>query len=98
MAKDGVETFKKIITLRQKYDQKIMTMGVRAKNAQKLLLFMFSQPIVNTKNVEKELSISFNSANRLLKALIDLGVLKELTGFSRNRLFVLEEYLNLFEK
>ena len=97
-ANDGVETFKKIINLRQEYDKKIMTLGSRVKNAQKLLLFMFSRPIVNTKNIEKELQISFNSTNRLLKSLVDLKVLKEITGFSRNRLFVLDEYLNLFKK
>lgn len=59
---------------------------------------MFSCSIVNAKNVEKELEISFNSANRLLKSLVDLGILKEMTRFSRNRFFVLEEYLNLFNK
>ncbi len=96
-AQDGIETFKKIVILRQKYDQKIMTLGTRAKNAQRLLLFMFSHPIVNTKNVEKELEISFNSSNRLLKALTDLKILKEITGFSRNRFFVLSEYLDLFK-
>ncbi len=97
-AKDGIETFKQIVELRQKYDSKIITLGIRAKNAQKLLLFLFSRPIVNTKSVEKELKISFNSANRLLKSLVDLQILKEITGSSRNRLFVLDEYLNLFKK
>jgi Fic family protein len=97
-SKDGIETFKQIVALRQKYDQKIMTLNARAKNAQKLILFMFSQPIVSTKNVEEQFSISFNSANRLLKSLVDLGILKEITGFSRNRLFVLEDYLALFAK
>ncbi len=97
-AQDGIETFKKIVDLRQRYDQKIMTLGTRAKNAQRLLLLMFSNPIVNTKKVEKELEISFNSANRLLKTLVDLKILKEITGFSRNRFFVLDEYLDLFKK
>lgn len=97
-AKDGIETFKKIVILRQKYDQRIISLGARAKNAQRLLLFMFSHPIVNTKNIEKELEISFNSASRLLKALTDLRILKEITGFSRNRFFVLDEYLSLFKK
>lgn len=97
-AQDGINTFKLVVELRQKYDQKIMIIGLRAKNAQKLLLFMFSRPIVNIKNVEKELNISFNSANRLLKSLVDLKILKEITRFSRNRFFVLEEYLNLFNK
>lgn len=95
---DGIKTFKDIISLRQRYESKILTMGVRAKNAQKLLLFMFSRPIINIKIVEKELSFSFNSANRLIKSLIDLGMLKEITGHTRNRLFVLKEYLDLFKK
>jgi len=97
-AKDSIKTFKDIIKLRQYYEEKIMTIGSRAKKAQKLLLYMFSHPIVNNKNVVKELGISFNSANRLIASLTQLGLLTEITGFSRNRLFVLREYLNLFKK
>lgn len=95
-AQHGLETFKGIIALRQKYDAKILTLGSRAKNAQKLLQRMYATPILNARSVEKELGISFSSANRLLKSLIELGVLTETTGHSRNRLFVLEKYLNLF--
>ena len=97
-AQDGIETFKNIIVLRQHYEEKIMTLGSRAKKGQRFLFFMFSQPIVNTKTVAKELDISFNSANRLIKIFIDLGILNEITGFSRNRLFLLKEYLDLFKK
>jgi len=95
-AQHGLKTFKAIMALRQEYDAKIFTLGSRAKNAQKLLQHMYATPIVNARLVEKELDISFSSANRLLKSLTELGVLKETTGFSRNRLFILEKYLNLF--
>ncbi|MCK4744925.1 Fic family protein [Candidatus Parcubacteria bacterium] len=95
-AQDSVNTFKQIVDLRQKYNSKIITLGARAKNAQELILFMFSEPIINIKNAEKILNISFSSANRLLKSLVRLDILKEITGFSRNRLFVLEKYLDLF--
>ena len=95
-AQHGLKTFKAIIALHQEYDTKILTLGVRAKNAQKLLQRMYATPIVNVRSVEKELNISFSSANRLLKSLTALGVLKETPGHSRNRLFVLEKYLNLF--
>ena len=95
-AQHGLKTFKAIIALRQEYDTKILTLGSRAKNAQKLLQRMYATPIVNARIVEKELDISFSSANRLLKSLTALGVLKETTGHSRNRLFLLEQYLNLF--
>lgn len=97
-ARDSIKTFKDIIDLRQRYEQKIMTLGSRAKKAQKLLLYMFSRPIVNNKNITKELGVSFNSANRLIKSLMEVGLLTEITGFSRNRLFVLKEYLDLFKK
>ena len=95
-AQHGLKTFKAIIALRQEYDTKILTLGSRTKNAQRLLQLMYGTPIVKARSVEKELNISFSSANRLLKSLTELGVLKETTGHSRNRLFVLEKYLNLF--
>lgn len=95
-AQHALKTFKAIIELRKEYDTKILTLGSRAKNAQKLLQLMYATPILNARAVEKGLGISFSSANRLLKSLTELGVLNETTGHSRNRLFVLEKYLNLF--
>ena len=95
-AQHSIEIFREIILLRQEYEEQILTLGSRAKNAHKLLRGMFAQPIVNAKLATKELGMAFSSANLLLKSLTDLGILKEVTGFSRNRLFVLEKYLNLF--
>ncbi len=97
-AQSGITTFRKIIELRSQYEVKIMTLGSRAKNAQKLMLFMFSRPIVDNQIVMKELNVSFNTANRLIKSLLNLGILVELTGFPRNRLFSLKDYLDLFQK
>ena len=96
-ARHGIKTFKAVILLRQEYDEKILNLGSRpAKNAQKLLRFMYAKPIVSVSAIVEALEMSFSSANRLLKSLTELGVLKEMTGFSRNRLFVLEKYLALF--
>lgn len=97
-AQDGIKTFSDIVSLRQRYEEKIMTLGVKSKNAQKLLHFLFSRPIVNTRMTQNILNISFNSANRLIKSLADVKILYELTGYSRNRLFALKEYLDLFKK
>ena len=95
-AQHSIEIFREIISLRQEYEENILTLGARAKNAHKLLQSMFAQPIINAKLATKELDMAFSSANLLLKSLTHLGILKEVTGFSRNRLFVLEKYLNLF--
>ncbi len=95
-AQHGLRTFKALMALRQEYDAKILTLGSRSKNAHKLLRFMYAEPITNVNRVVEKLNMNYPTTNRLLKSLAALGVLKEITGFSRNRLFVLEEYLNLF--
>ncbi|MBM4066673.1 MAG: Fic family protein [Planctomycetes bacterium] len=97
-AKNGAMTFEKIIALRQNYETKILTLGRRAKIAQELLKFLFSSPIVNANQIAKNLKITFPSANALIRDFQRLGFFQEITGFARNRLFALSEYLNLFRR
>jgi len=97
-AKNGTLTFEKIIALRQNYETKILTIGRRAKIARELLKFLFSRPIVNTKQIAEYLDITFPSANALVKDFLRLGLFHEITGFARNRLFTLTEYINLFKR
>ncbi len=97
-ARSGAVTFEGIISLRQRAEQGIMTLGKRSKTGQALLEKLFSQPIVNTKQVVDFLNISPPSANSLVAAFVDLGILREVTGYKRNRLFEFTEYVKLFEK
>lgn len=97
-AAKGKETFEKIVVLRQKYEKKIMTMGRRAELGQKLLLKLFSQPIIGVNQIASELDVAFITANRLIGEFIRKGIVYEKTGFSRNRSFELHEYVALFDK
>jgi|SRR3989338_6653403 len=97
-AKSGAMTFEKIISLRQNYESKILTLGRRAKIAQELLKLLFSNPIVNTNQIAKNLEITFPSANALVKDFMELGLFREITGFARYRWFSLSEYFNIFKR
>ncbi len=97
-AKGSQETFKQIIKLRREYEIKILSLGKKAKLASGVLLFLFSQPAVNSKIIMNKFKITFNTANSLLNDLESLKILQEVTGFSRNRLFIAKAYLNLFKK
>lgn len=97
-AKNGKLTFEKIIALRRQSEQKIISLGKRAKIGQELLRHLYSQPILNTKQIAEKLQITHPSAGTLVNQFENIGILKEITGFKRNRLFVFFEYLKLFEK
>lgn len=93
----GKEKFENIINLRQVYEQKIDTLGRKVPRAKKLLIHLFSQPIVSVNDVSSILGVQFKSANNLTQDLVKLGILEEKTGYSRNRLFELKEYVSLFK-
>lgn len=97
-ATKGKETLEKIVVLRQKYEKKIMSMGRRAELGQKLLLKLFSQPIMGVNQISSELGVAFLTANRLTEEFVKKGIVSEKTGFSRNRSFELHEYVTLFER
>jgi len=86
------------VILRQKYEKKIMSMGRRAELGQKLLLKLFSQPIMGVNQIASELDVAFITANRLVEEFVQKGIVSEKTGFSRNRSFELHEYVALFDK
>jgi len=97
-SKNGKLTFEKIIALRHQSEQKIMSLGKRAKVGQELLKHLYSQPILNTKQIAERLQVTHPSASTLVKQFENIGIFKEITGFKRNRLFVFSEYLKLFER
>ena len=97
-ATNGKNTFEKIIKLRKEYEGKIMSFGRQAELGEKLLLILFSHPIINIKQTAKALNVTFNTSNSLINRFQKAGMLKEITGLSRNQLFTLREYLDLFRK
>lgn len=97
-AKKGTLTFEKIIALRHKSEQKIMGFGKRAKIGQDLLKYLYSHPIISSKQVAERLAVTSPTAQLLVKKFQEAGILKEITGFKRNRLFAFNEYFRLFDK
>lgn len=95
-AQKGKATFEEIIALRNKFEAEILTLGKRAKTGQQLLKMLYSQPIVTAKITGQLLNITHPAANQLLKDFQKIGILEEITGFKRNRLFVFKKYLDLF--
>lgn len=91
-------TLEKIIDLRHRCEANIMRLGRRAKHGERLLKLLYSEPILDAPTVEKKLGLKHPTHYQLIKDFQDMGILSEMTGFKRNRLFVFSEYMDLFEK
>jgi Fic family protein len=98
-AEQAIDTLNKILALRDKVENKtIINLGKRVPNAKALLIYLYSKPVLSVNDVLNGLKVTKQTANTLIHDFENLGILKEKTGFKRNRIFVFEEYLNLFKK
>ena len=95
-SKNSIRTFDEIIELKKETENKLAKIGKKAINGQRLLELLYSQPKVNAQIISKELNLSIVSVNSLVKTFIEIGILEEKTGMSRNRYYVFEDYINIF--
>jgi hypothetical protein len=49
------------------------------------------RPVLSIRQLENELGTTFSVAKRYVEKLVQAGILKELTGFARNRIYRAEE-------
>jgi DNA-binding MarR family transcriptional regulator len=97
-AQNSINTFNAIISLRQDVeDKKIIRLGKRVPLAMELIKYLYSKPIITPNEIAASLKINISTAHRLVQDFEKLGILKEQTGYKRNRIFVFENYLNLFK-
>jgi len=95
-AKKAITTLQAIMQLRSETSQLILQLGKRAERAGQLIDHLYQDPITSVASAAEILDITPQSANSLIAELVRLGILVEITGFERNRLFRYEKYVALF--
>lgn len=95
-ATKGRDVFGKILVLRTDVEQRILGLGKRAPNARAALNLLYRRPVIAASDLESALDVSSPTAQALVKDLIRLGILVEITGQMRGRLYEFETYLDLF--
>jgi Fic family protein len=93
-AREATDTAEKIFELRERH--RVVVMEASGANGLKLLSSLFQRPLVNVNHVARILDVSFPTANRLVGRFQELGILREVTGQRRSRIFRYEPYLELF--
>lgn len=97
VAREAEQTARQIVQLREDIRQRAQDARM-STSALRLLDHLFERPVINVNAAAAELEISYPPANDLVKGLCEIGVLSEVTGGSRNRIFRFAPYLDLFDE
>lgn len=96
-AEKSVETLSKIIELKSNIEKNLLIgLGRRSNQAVELFNRLFSKPVINVGNAQEMTGLSVKAANELVNIFVELKILKETTGYQRNRVFIFDEYMKLF--
>lgn len=94
-AEEATTTAKSIVALREQHRAAVDEAGL-GLNGLRLVDFLFERPLINVNLVRSHLDVSFVTANKLVERLESLGLLDEITGGRRNRVFRYTPYLANF--
>ena len=98
-ATKAVETLSSMITLKGEIEDRIRSSyGKRSTNAIILLHALFKSPFLTIEQASGVCGVTYKAANDLVRLMEKDNILREMTGQSRNRLFVFDAYLSLFDK
>lgn len=94
----SIETLEKIIKLKKKIEKEISGWQKRTKSAEILKNHIFEKPVIRVKDVQTLCGLTPKSAGSLIQKFEEKKYLKEITDFSRNRIFIFKPYIDLFDK
>ena len=95
-AQSSIATFDNILKLQKQVDSQIETLGSRTANARKVIHYLYQRPMIDAAKVGEVAEISSASAYKLIVDLERFGILKEITGGKRGKMYVFADYLQLF--
>ncbi len=99
-ARNSASVFRSILDIKQRIDGDVLPhfSARRLANVRVLIRALYGQPIVSIKRAAEIINGTSNTASSLINELIAQGVLVEVTGRQRDRLFAFHDYIALFRK
>jgi Fic family protein len=95
-ARDASRRAAKLFELRETYRERFQKEGARA-NQLAAMNHLFANPVTSIRELAEDLGVSFEAARRLVSSLEERGVLEEITGRRRNRMYAAREILQVLQ-
>ncbi len=94
----AIETAKKILELQTNHRNLLWQKKMSSPLAVGLLEKLFYTPYMSVKNVAEAFSISYQAASLLVNQFEKHGILKEITGKKRDKMYVYKQYIDILSE
>lgn len=94
----AVDTVHRLLALFRKDDERIQALGRGTANTLRIFSVLKARPIANINELARHTGVSYPTAAKTVEALIKLGIVRELTGRRRHRVFAYDRYLTVLNE
>jgi Fic family protein len=94
----AIDTAKKILELQSEHRNHLWQKKMSSPLAVGLLEKLFYTPYMSVKNVAQAFSISYQAASMLVNQFEKHGILKEITGKKRDKMYVYKQYIDILSE
>jgi Fic family protein len=95
-SRDAARRAGRLFELRESYRERLLREGARA-NLLAAVDHLFARPVTDIRDLAQVLGVTFEAARRLVNSLEEEGVLEEITGRRRNRVYAAPEVMRLLQ-
>jgi Fic family protein len=97
-AAGAVTTAQRLVTLFHDDRDRIQSIGRSSGSGLRVLLALQQRPVGSATAIANRAGLSVPGANKTIDALATLGIVREITGRRRNRVFVYDAYLRILNE
>ncbi len=94
---DAVGRARRLLDLHRNYHQTSLEKRL-PPTAGQLVELIFMRPVLNPKVVQEHLKVTYPGAQKAINALVEQGILTEITGGKRNKAYAAKEVLAILEE
>ena len=89
----AVDTAHRLLAMFEDDASRVLSLGRAGANALRAFDVLRRRPVTDIDHLAREIHVAYSTAARAVDALVEVGVLRELTGRRRSRVFAYDRYL-----
>ena len=97
-SQEAVNTAREIIKLKDDMTNKVYENSISSIHAIRLINLLFDRPLISSKDIADRLNISSVTANNLVGRFEEIGILNEITGKKRYKMYLFKEYVDIISR